>query len=129
MRFAYKKACIWIQTQWSNIRLCFRDLSYLNEDKYFKSYNFVSVSTVIPKCFSLCIQCRLNIFQFWYFRKWRRREFFIYTKDQLKIKIFDITHVLVIEQWTQIKERRYGAIVFVQKQGCVNHATKRRLSE
>ena len=51
-------------------------------------------------------------------------EFFIYTKDQLKIKIFDITHLLVMEQLTQIKEQRYGATVFVQKQVCVNHATK-----
>ena len=46
------------------ISLCFRDLSYLNEGKYFKSYNFVSISAVKPKCFSLCIQYRLNIFQF-----------------------------------------------------------------
>ena len=35
------------------ISLCFRDLSYLNEGKYFKSFNFVSVSAIKPIFFPL----------------------------------------------------------------------------
>ena len=44
------------------ISLCFRDLSYLNKDKYFKSYNFVPISVVIPKCFSLLYSVSMKYF-------------------------------------------------------------------